>query len=191
MSNDVVSRLSAANPVPVPEDSADNPTARAALAGILAADQTDRVARGRWPGLVFGRRRTRLALSSVALAAVAALSVALSGGGNGGPSIIAQAYAATSSDGVILHYVVVRTILSSNTAPTSAAVIHSRTEVWQSGQRSHIFQTLAVRQRYGHESLTRNEVTENGSAIEYYIAGGAVVRRDPDPDNRCTESTPV
>jgi hypothetical protein len=123
-------------------------------------------------GLVFGPRRTPLWLSSVALVAVAAVILALSGGGNGGPSIIAQAYAATSSDGVILHYVVVTTTLSSNTAPTSAALAHSRTEVWQSGQRSHIFRTLAVRQRYGHESVNRNEVTVNGSAIEYYIAGG-------------------
>lgn len=176
MSVDVMQRLAAANPVSPPEDSHDTPSAHAALQRILSTDPSDGSPRDTRQRHRLGRRRALLVTPAVALTVAIAAVVVLTGGGSQGSSLISNAYAATNSAGVILHYVEIETSTSSNTAPTSVSRAYVRTEVWESGSSWHTFESDTYRQRYGHITSVRSEsaeaLTATGIALESYIPGG-------------------
>ncbi|HEY5429598.1 MAG TPA: hypothetical protein VIK04_10815 [Solirubrobacteraceae bacterium] len=100
-----------------------------------------------------GRLAAVLALAAVTVAVLVLLTA------GGGPSIVARAYAATSTDGVIVHYIQTLRFRGGATKPQTAV-----TEVWTSGQRRHLILVPGTSQRY-------EEITLDNGNVERYFNG--------------------
>ncbi len=97
-----------------------------------------------------------------ALALVTALVVAavvLTAGGS--PSIVARAYAATNTNGVIVHYI--QTLQFWQRSGKSQTAVH---DVWVSGQQRHLIVT-------GSDQKT-DEITFNGKEVQNYLPDGTL-----------------
>jgi hypothetical protein len=108
-----------------------------------------------------GRRAAQRFVPALTLAvAFAAAVVVLTGGSS--PSILSGAYAATGTDGVIVHYVETLHFQNSTGIPQSA--VH---DVWASGQQRHVIVTTT-------DPKQTEEVAFNGTTEENYLPGGTL-----------------
>jgi hypothetical protein len=107
-----------------------------------------------------GRRRRHARWLAPALGLATVLVVAaivLTSGGS--RSIVARAYAATSTNGVIVHYIQTLQFRSSSGAPQT--VVH---DVWASGEQRHLIVTASDLKQ------STEEITFNGSEIQNYTS---------------------
>jgi hypothetical protein len=158
--SDLLERLSAANPLPdCPQPSIEEVWMRLA---------TEEPGRSR-PSITPGRSRlTRrgLLVPVCAVAAVMALAVLLvTSGSGGGLSVVARAYAAASSNGTIIHYVMSsrQRPAQTNHVPWKYADTHG--QVWVSGRRRHLIEALSFVP--GHGSLS-HEIVVDGDHVENF-----------------------
>jgi hypothetical protein len=130
----------------------------------------------------------RLVATAVTLAVVAIAAVMLAGGGS--PSIVARAYAAIDSTGVIVHYVETdRFPYAIDSSLRGYGSVVRIAQVWVSGTRSHLVARDHVvgfgkRQTSSQEDIaTRGSVQEawNGENNSIFIAPVA----ESDPAGRC------
>jgi hypothetical protein len=120
-----------------------------------------------------GRRAARRFAPVLTLAAVFAAAVVVLTGGSS-PSILSGAYAATGTDGVIVHYV--ETLHFQNSTGTSQGALH---DVWASGQQRHVIVTTTDPKRT--EEVAFNGTTEenylpDGTLATYRVAAGTLAR---------------
>ena len=105
-----------------------------------------------------GARRSasrRLIAALTLTAMVVTLVIVVTAGG--GPSIVARAYAATSSDGVIVHYI--QTLQFRSSSGSLQTAVH---DVWASGRQRHLIVTGSDLKQ-GTE-----EIAFNGSEVQNY-----------------------
>lgn len=100
-----------------------------------------------------------LTLALALAATLVAVALVLTAGG--GPSIVARAYAATNTNGVIVHYI--QTLQFQRSFGKSETPVH---DVWVSGQQRHLIVP-------GSDQKT-DEITINGSEVQNYLPGGTL-----------------
>lgn len=101
-----------------------------------------------------------LTLTAVIVALIVALVVVVTAGG--GPSIVARAYAATSTNGVIVHYI--QTLQFRRSSGKSQTAVH---DVWASGRQRHLIVT-------GNDPKQTDEIAFNGREVQNYFPDGTL-----------------
>ncbi len=173
MSKDVMERLAAANPVDVPAQNLDDPAARIHLQTIFASEQDPPNGRYSAQTATFPRRPVlRLALTAAAVATLIAAVIAFAGSGNPGPSVLAQAYAATNSAGVILHYTFSTYEPQTERGPGALVTeLSSSAQVWATGDRSHLLEISTTRLTEGRRIKRVTEIATAPGRFTVYIQG--------------------
>jgi hypothetical protein len=131
--------------------------ARAGAAGATGtqADRPSGAARQSWV------TRARVGAVAGLATAIAVLVTIVVIGANGGPSIVARAYAATNPAGVIVHYVE-----TSHSSLQAESRVPDVTEFWIDGQDSH--QIL-----YANDPNNRQDIVTSGGQV-YTLASGTL-----------------
>jgi hypothetical protein len=164
---DSMRRLAAADPSPVDDARASGARAQSRLEEIFTAPvvavQSERVAAG-WRS-----RRSRLAIPSLALAVAAVgLVVALVVSPGSGPSLVARAYAATSTGGEILHYTATTVFAGVDKHDDYAAAERSTSSVWAYGSQARSLTREWFGPPRGRKTLLENEyATKAGHAQSF------------------------
>jgi len=106
------------------------------------------------------RQVARWLAPALTLAATLVVAVVVLTAG-GGPSIVARAYAATDTNGVIVHYI---QTLQFRRSSGSQTAVH---DVWVSGQQRHLIVTAT-------DPRQTEEITFNGSEVQNYFPNGTL-----------------
>jgi len=118
-----------------------------------------------------GRARPRpRSLAIAALITLVAVGAMFASSSNGpGLSLAAQAYAATASNGTVVHY----TLMTRWRAPAGSglAAVASQTQVWLMGSRRHAVGTLMLTDAHGHRIEIGHEEVVNGSRFQLFQGG--------------------
>jgi hypothetical protein len=111
-----------------------------------------------------GRRQAARWLAPALALATALVVAAVVITAGGGPSIVARAYAATSTNGVIVHYI--QTLQFRSSSGKSQTAVH---DVWSSGQQRHLIVTGS------DPSQGTEEIAFNGSEVQNYHSPGGTM----------------
>jgi len=177
--SDVLERLSAANPLP------DCPPPPIEQVWALLATQNAQATRSSGAPGRSRRAATRRLLLPVAVVA-AAITLALlsiTGGSGGGLSVVARAYAATSSNGTIVRYLMSSRMRPAKTNHVRWKYMEIRGQVWVSGSRRHVIETLSFVP--GQASLS-HEVAVDGNHVESFQSNTIIESTVQNGSGSCT-----
>lgn len=166
--SDLLERLTAANPLPeCPPPPIEQVWAR------LAAEKPQEGRRSATLGRLLSTRGGRLLPIGGVAVAIVLVVLALTSGGSVGLSVVARAYAAASSNGSIVYYVMSSRMRPAQTNHVRWKYADTSARVWVSGSRRHVLEKLSFVPGQGSVSL---EVAVDGNRIESY-QGDTLIER--------------
>jgi hypothetical protein len=134
------------------------------------------------------KSRQRLAASATLLVGgLVASLVALTGEPENG--IVARAYAATDSNGVVVYYVEDRLVRPASDSGASFQSMRTVARVWVSGVHGHIIDTNDFRSRGQRTSSFEQEIAFDGTRVENYQGHNTIFISREAPRGSCTPIT--